>query len=111
MRPHYHIWLIGAACALAVLATGSFFSFLEARELNRADAARTTPTAALVVPMPPGDLPATATGSPASMAAPAVREAFSLPNQGLDSPRVQHQPRISRPQGKALPAATPTPVP
>ncbi len=111
MRLHYHIWLIGAACALVVLATGSFFSLLEARELNRADAARTTPTTAPVVPMLRGELPATATEPSAHMAAPAAKEALAIPSYVPDAPRVQHLSYTSGPQGKALPAATPTAVP
>ena len=59
MRPHYHIWLIGAACALAVLVAASIFSLLDARD---PDGAYATPTSVLTTIAPPGDLAATAIG-------------------------------------------------
>jgi hypothetical protein len=60
MRPHYHIWLIGAVCALAVLVVASIFSLLDARDPGGVGGARTTPTSVLIATAPPGDLSATA---------------------------------------------------
>ena len=102
MRAHYHIWLIGAACALAVLVVASIFSLLDARDLDGADGARTTPTSVFMATAPPGDLPATAIGLadegqlPAFGRMPAAHHALRMP----------HAPGPDRPTA-ATPARTP----
>jgi hypothetical protein len=107
MRQHYHIWLIGAACALAVLAIGSVFSLLEVRSPSGAQA---TPTTVQLEPVPLGDRAATATEPKEGVAGPATQ----LPHTGPDHvPAAAPAPQllaVPGPGGRAQPLATPAEV-
>jgi hypothetical protein len=107
MRQHYHIWLIGAACALAVLAIGSVFSLLEARSPSGIQA---TPTTVQIEPAPLGDRAATAIESKEGLAAPAAKLPHTGPGHvpgAAPGPQLLAMPGTD---GRAQPIATPAEV-
>lgn len=105
MRQHYHIWLIGAACALAVLAIGSIFSLLEVRSPSGIQA---TPTTVQNEPAPLSDRAATAVEPKEGVAAPAT----TLPHTGPGHvPAAAPAPQmLAVPDGRAQSSAVPAEV-
>jgi hypothetical protein len=100
MRLHYHIWLIGAICALAVLAVATIFSMLDARDLGGADGALTVPTAALIETAPPDALPATTIGPAGEGQPPAFGRMPAAPQALLRQTHLAWIAQHPRPPGR-----------